>query len=123
MIVAIDFDGTVVKHEYPKIGKELDDGVRVMKRLLLNGHQLILFTMRSGTTLLDAIDWFYARGINLWGINTNPLQKEWTASPKAFANKYIDDAGLGCPLNQEGVDWEGVEFILTKEGYFDRSKP
>jgi len=118
MIVAVDFDGTVVEHRYPEIGKELDDGVRVLKRLLLNGHRLILFTMRSGKTLLDAVDWFYDRGINLWGINTNPMQKKWTTSPKAFADIIIDDSALGCPMNEDGVDWIEVEHLLKTKGYF-----
>ena len=68
--------------------------------------------------MLDAIDWFYDRGINLWGINTNPTQKNWTTSPKPLANDYIDDAALGCPMNEDGVDWNEVEHLLKARGYF-----
>lgn len=61
-------------------------------------------------------DWFKENGIPLWGINENPKQKEWTSSPKIFANIYIDDAALGIPLklDEDGhvsrpyVDWERV---------------
>ena len=52
----------------------------------------------SNDTLQDAIDWFKENGIPLWGINENPNQKEWTSSPKIYANIYIDDTALGIPL-------------------------
>ena len=46
MIIAIDFDGTCVTHEFPSVGKSIG-AEKVLKRLVDNGHQLILFTMRS----------------------------------------------------------------------------
>ena len=98
MIIAIDFDGTVVTHEYPKIGSDVG-AVPVLKELVAKGHQLILFTMRDGVTLQKAVEWFEARGIPLWGVNENHSQREWTNSPKVYANLYIDDAGLGIPLS------------------------
>ena len=52
-------------------------------------------------TLQDAIDWFKENEIPLWGINENPKQKEWTLSPKIYANIYIDDASLGIPLKYD----------------------
>ena len=98
MTIAIDFDGTCVMHEYPKIGKENEGCVDVLKELVREGHKLILYTMRSGKTLKQAVDWFKERGIPLWGINENPTQSAWTFSPKIYANMYIDDAACGCPL-------------------------
>lgn len=102
MIIAVDFDGTCVTHEYPKVGKDIG-AQRVLKLLTDSGHKLVLFTMRSkrddGTNpLKDAVDWFKKNNIPLWGININPVQKSWTKSPKAYAQLYIDDAALGCPL-------------------------
>lgn len=110
MIIAVDFDGTCVTHEYPEVG--IDIGAQpVLKRLVAEGHQLILWTMRSGQPLQDAVDWFKKNDIPLFGVNENPEQKEWTDSPKAYAYVYIDDAAYGAPLvvNEEGVrphfDW------------------
>ncbi len=97
MIIAVDFDGTCVTHEYPKVGKDIG-AAPVLLRLIANRHQLILFTMRSGNELDDAVKWFKENGIPLYGINHNPSQREWTTSPKAYAQLYIDDAALGCPL-------------------------
>jgi hypothetical protein len=125
MIIAVDFDGTCVTHDYPLVGKEIGAS-EVLKGLVKNGHQLILFTMRSirddGTNpLQDAINWFESHGIPLYGINENPNQKSWTKSPKAYAQLYIDDAALGCPLifkesfhSRPYVDWKSVEFYLIK---------
>lgn len=122
MTIAVDFDGTCVTHNYPDVG--IDIGAEpVLKELVNAGHDLIINTMRSGKELHDAIQWFYSRGIRLRGANENPSQKSWTTSPKVYANLYIDDAALGCPLVvpvENGVrpyvDWVKVRKYLVEEG-------
>ena len=123
MYIAIDFDGTCVTHEYPEVGKDIG-AVPVLKRLMDAGHKLILNTMRSGNELADAIQWFTDNDLLIYGVNVNPTQKRWTTSPKVYAQLYIDDAALGCPLigNPEGrpyVDWEAVEVYLENMGILD----
>lgn len=134
MIIAVDFDGTCVTHDFPKVGADIG-AAPVLKMLVEAGHRLILFTMRSdvespkssdpgihavgGEYLSDAVGWFNRNGIPLWGIQTNPEQHLWTHSPKAYAQLYIDDAALGCPLvhgkhKRPYVDWEAVEDMLAK---------
>jgi len=129
MIFCIDFDGTIVTHEYPKIGRDIG-AFPVLKKMQNNGHQIILFTMRSGSTLDHAVRYLKVYGgIELFGINENPNQKEWTNSPKAYGHIYIDDAALGCPLVHpiEGrpyVDWKAIEKILMDrriEGFWEWS--
>lgn len=136
MIIAIDFDGTCVAHEFPKIGKEIG-AEPVLKQLVKEGHKLVLNTMRSdkkdvnsadynihgesGEYLTQAVNWFKKREIPLYGINENPTQKSWTDSPKVYADLYIDDAALGCPLHKEEsgaiyVDWVRVFKILVDRG-------
>lgn len=133
MIIAVDFDGTCVTHEFPSIGKDIG-AVPVLKELVNNGHKLILLTMRSHKivkensvpidTLQDAIDWFKRNKIPLYGINENPNQERWTSSPKVYANIYIDDAALGTPLkyNKDGalsrpyVDWDKMKTLLKIKG-------
>lgn len=122
MYIAIDFDGTCVTHDYPRIGKDID-AVNVLKKLVANGHKLILNTMRSGKELKEAINWFKKNDIELYGANENPTQKKWTNSPKVYANLYIDDAALGCPLKMDlsisdrpFVDWEAVSCLLKDNG-------
>lgn len=120
MYIAVDFDGTCVTHEYPRVGRDIG-AVPVLKKLVDAGHKLILNTMRSGKELADAIRWFIDNNIPLFGINENPTQKSWTASPKVYAHIYIDDAALGCPLTTDTfpfvkpyVDWMEVEKQLIK---------
>lgn len=113
MIIGIDFDGTLAVHEYPEIGVEVPGAIETCKRLEADGHQLILYTMRSGDTLNEALDWCKERGLTFWGINKNPTQHRWTESPKVYCQVYIDDAAYGCPIvpNDTGrpyVDWSDV---------------
>ena len=144
MIIGVDFDGTCVTHEFPRIGKNIG-AEEVLKELVQNGHRLVLFTMRSdvkkpksedvnivavgGNYLTHAINWFKERGIPLWGIQTNPEQHTWTTSPKAYCELYIDDAGIGCPLvygneyiqysERPFVDWVAVREILIGMGLIE----
>ena len=120
MEICIDFDGTCVTHEYPNIGKDIG-AIPILKKLVEKGHRLILFTMRSGKELREAVDWFEGNGIEWYGVNTNPTQSSWTNSPKAYGQLYIDDASLGCPLiyppnERPYVDWEAVEIYLISKG-------
>lgn len=105
MLIAVDFDGTCVTHEYPKIGRDIG-AVPVLSALADRGHQLILFTMRSGKELMDAVRWFEENDIPLYGVNNNPRQHTWTSSPKVYAKVYIDDAALGAPLIVSSIEGE-----------------
>lgn len=137
MDICIDFDGTCVTHEFPKVGMDIG-AVPVLKALIDKGHRLILFTMRSnvvnakssenneehtGNFLDDAVNWFKENDIRLFGINNNPDQNSWTTSPKAYGQLYIDDAALGCPLlfnpefSERGyVNWDSVRRNLIWRG-------
>lgn len=121
MIIAVDFDGTCVTHEYPNVGRFIG-AEAALQDLAYEGHQLILWTMRSGSFLEDAVNWFNENKIPLFGVNENPQQKEWTASPKAYAQLYIDDAALGVPLQKgligerDFVDWVRVRDLLVDRG-------
>src|ERR1035437_7362658 len=115
MELIIDFDGTVVTHEFPKVGRDIG-ALPVLNKLVAKGHKLILFRMRSdnvvnptggelgvpsGAYLTEAVDWFKKNEIPLFGIQINPNQRSWTTSPKAYGQLIIDDAALGCPLKQD----------------------
>ncbi len=112
-VIAIDFDGTIVEHMYPEIGPDVPQAFDWMKDLQAGGARLILWTMRDGEKLEEAVQHCRERGIEFWGINENPDQAEtkWSGSPKAFAHMYIDDLAAGCPRisgsvsKYEMVDW------------------
>ena len=102
-IIGIDFDGTIVEHKYPEIGNPVPGALETMKDLIQQGHKIILWTMRSGKELDEAVAYLQENGITPWGVNQNPEQ-DWSTSPKAYAQIYIDDAALGCPLEKKCFD-------------------
>lgn len=119
MVIAIDFDGTCVTHEFPHVGKDIG-AVPVIKDLVAAGHKIILYTMRDKQYQKDAEQWFKDNDIPLFGSNENP-DATWTTSPKVFAHLYIDDMALGMPLkidynisNRPFVDWVKVRQLLNQ---------
>jgi hypothetical protein len=121
--IALDFDGTCVRHDYPRIGGSIGAREWLLKWTAA-GAQLILWTMRDGAELGDAKAWFAARGIELAGVQFNPGQSRWTSSPKAYAKLYLDDHGYGVPLIHPGdgsrpfVNWDvvGPEVLAMLSG-------
>jgi len=128
-ILAVDFDGTVVTHMYPQIGKEADDCIRVLKRVQEAGHKIVLWTCRetdpdhSFDHLKAAIEWFYESGIQLYSVN-DTRERDDFRNPKGLRRKvladcYVDDRNLGIPQKWGCVDWLWVEKQLEKEGWFN----
>lgn len=139
MNINIDFDGTCVAHDFPRIGKSIG-AEKVLKELTDKGHNLILFTMRSdrdnladtgdseiqdvtGQFLQEAINWFKDNDIPLYGIQCDPNQRNWTTSPKSYAPLMIDDSALGCPLKYDKsvsdrpfADWYLIRNLLQNKG-------
>ena len=129
MYIAIDFDGTLVHHEYPKIGEELQGAVETVKSIHENGNFIILYTMRSGAPLVEAVEWCTDRGIKLFAVNENPHQNTWAKdSRKVYAHLYIDDAALGAyldanPGRRPSINWEKVRAKLIELGIIKNKKP
>jgi hypothetical protein len=146
MTIVLDFDGTCVANEYPRIGPEIG-ATKILKELVDNGHQLVLFTMRSNrrtllsrllnyhseydNSLTDAVNWFGKRKIPLYGIQKEPNQSTWLGSPKVKGELIIDDSALGCPLiyplgKGKGcrpyVDWQKVRDNLVRLGVLPENK-
>ena len=112
MIIAVDFDGTIVEHEYPKIGKEIPFATDVIKLLQTEGHQIILWTYRSGKELDEAVEFCAKKGIEFYAINKNYPEENFDGniSRKINADLYIDDRNFG------GLpDWGFVYQSITKK--------
>ena len=97
MIIAVDFDGTIVRHEYPKIGKPNLFAFETLKALQKQGHRLILWTYRSGKALNDAVQFCKEHGVEFYAVNKNYPEEEFddTISRKIYADIYIDDRNIG----------------------------
>lgn len=113
MIIAVDFDGTIVTHEYPKIGKEIPFAIDTLKRLQSEGrHQLILWTVREGELLDEAVAYCKERGLEFYAVNNNYPEGELIDDQprKLNAELFIDDKNLG------GLpDW-GVIYRMIMSG-------
>lgn len=100
MTIAVDFDGTIVTHEYPKIGKPIPFAIATLKKLQEERHQLILWTAREGQLLEDAVAYCKERGLEFYAVNSNYPEeanmKETVHRPrKLTVDLFIDDRNLG----------------------------
>lgn len=97
--IAVDFDGTIVTHEYPKIGTELPFATETLKMLVRDHHKLILWSVREGKLLDEAVEWCRERGVEFWAVNKD-YPEESLANNNHFSRKlkadwFIDDRGIG----------------------------
>ena len=97
MIIAVDFDGTIVEHRYPSIGKEILFALDTLKELQKRKHQIILWTYRAGKELDDAVEYCAKRGVEFYAINKNYPEEQFdeTISRKINADLFIDDRNFG----------------------------
>ena len=114
MIIAVDFDGTIVEHEYPKIGKEKIFATETLRQLINDGHRLILGTVREGELLDEAVEWCRQRGVEFYAVNKDfpdeNISKNEQFSRKIKADVWIDDLNIG------GLpDWGTIYRIITEK--------
>lgn len=134
MIIAVDFDGTIVEHAYPAIGKPIPFAIDVLKLLQKEEHhQLILWTVREGALLEEAIEYCRRKGLEFYAINkNNPEDVDVDYPRKLMADLFIDDRNLGglpdwgviLRMIKNNESWldahlnNGLE--LQKKGFFAR---
>ena len=99
MTIAVDFDGTIVEHEYPAIGREIPFATETLRMLINDRHQLILWSVREGELLQEAIDWCHERGVDFYAINRDfpeeDVEKNIHFSRKLKVDLFIDDRNVG----------------------------
>ena len=108
MIIAVDFDGTIVEHKYPKIGKTKLFAFETLKQLQKQGHQLILWTYRAGKELKNAVEFCRENGIEFYAVNESYPEEVFdknNISRKIYADIYIDDRNVGGFLGWSKI-WE-----------------
>ena len=113
MVIAVDFDGTIVEHRYPEIGREIPFAIDTLKMLIADRHKVILWTVREGKLLDEAVEWCRERGVEFYAVNKDypEEKKEYSNhfSRKIKAEVWIDDRNLG------GLpDW-GEMYTMIKE--------
>lgn len=119
MIIAVDFDGTIVENKYPEIGKERLFATDTLKMFIKERHQLVLWSCREGKLLDDAINWCKDRGVEFWAINRDYPEEDITKnrhfSRKIKADLFIDDRQVG------GLpDWGTIYQMITNNKTYEQ---
>lgn len=112
LLIAVDFDGTIVEDAYPKIGKPRIFAFETMKHLQNDGHRLILWTYRKGRRLQEAVEFCKTNGIEFYAVNHSFPEEEHdpAVSRKIDADIFIDDRNIG------GLpSWGEIYHIITNE--------
>jgi len=118
LVIAVDFDGTIVHDQFPFIGHEIPGAVPALHLLQKQGHKLILLTCREGEHLASACEWLRRRGIVPDAVNENLPGIPWEPR-KVLYDALIDDRAVGCPMRllPDGsacVDWNEIEWKLKR---------
>jgi hydroxymethylpyrimidine pyrophosphatase-like HAD family hydrolase len=113
LTIAVDFDGTIVEHAYPKIGKEMLFAFDTLKALKKKGHKLILWTFRNGKMLDEAVEYCRQNGLEFYAVNKSYPEEELSdeISRKIDADIFIDDRNIGG-----FVGWGEIYQMLHPEG-------
>lgn len=125
MIIAVDFDGTIVEHRYPAIGTEIPFAIETLKKLAREQHRLILWTVRKGKLLEEAVEFCRKRGLEFYAVNRNyPEETEEQTikgSRKLKADVWIDDRNVGG-LPEWGIIYQLIHNGLTYDEYLRKKK-
>ncbi|MBR4923470.1 MAG: hypothetical protein IKY99_07655 [Bacteroidaceae bacterium] len=125
MIIAVDFDGTIVKHRYPAIGPEIPFAIETLKKLAREQHRLILWTVRKGKLQDEAVEFCRKRGLEFYAVNRNyPEETEEQSikgSRKLKADVWIDDRNVGG-LPEWGIIYQLIHNGLTYDEFLRKKK-
>ena len=125
MTIAVDFDGTIVEHRYPSIGREIPFAIETLKRLRDEHHKLILWSVREGHLLDEAVAFCRERGLEFYAVNRDYPEEEQEHnrhySRKLKADLFIDDRNLGG-LPDWGTIYEMVHHRLSSEALLEREQ-
>lgn len=119
MTIAVDFDGTIVEERYPEIGKERPFAIQTLKMLIEDRHRLILWTVREGELLDEAVEWCRQRGVEFYAVNKD-FPEEDARKNKHFSRKlkvdmWIDDRNVG------GLpDWGTIYRMINEKKTFEQ---
>ncbi|NDW17852.1 hypothetical protein D0T53_02835 [Dysgonomonas sp. 216] len=120
MVIAVDFDGTIVEHEYPRIGRAIPFAIETLLKLQQERHILLLWSVREGDLLQEAVDYCESKGLKFYAANKNhPEEDRATAARKLDADLFIDDRNLGG-LPDWGVIYHAIQAKERGEVSFEK---
>ena len=135
MTIAVDFDGTIVEERYPEIGAERPFATETLKMLIRDQHRIILWTVREGELLEEAVNWCKERGVEFYAVNKDyPEENEkWNEhfSRKIKADIWIDDRNIGglpdwgqiYQMISQGTNWKSLISEASRRSIADHELP
>ena len=119
MTIAVDFDGTIVEHRYPEIGREIPFATQTLKMLIEDHHRLILWSVREGKLLDDAVEWCRQRGVEFYAVNKDFPEEDVNSnvhfSRKLKVDMWIDDRNIG------GLpDWGTIYRMISEKKTYEQ---
>lgn len=118
-IIAVDFDGTIAENKYPSIGKPIPFAFETMKMLQSKGHRLILWTVRTGKLLDEAVEFCKKHGVEFYAVNEDfPGEGSKIKNRKLNADIFIDDRNIGGLMQ-----WGEIYQTLSGETYTEKKTP
>jgi len=103
-VIAVDFDGTLCKNLWPKIGEPNKTLIEQLIEEKKNGAALILFTCREKKLLSDAVKWCKGQGLTFDCVNKNLAERIRAYkgdSRKISADLYIDDKAANFSFGEK----------------------
>ena len=135
MIIAVDFDGTIVEHKYPAIGEEIPFAIETLKMLRQDGHRIILWSVREGELLDDAVNWCRERGLEFYAVNRDYPEETMDNNPhwsrKLKVDVFIDDRNIGglpdwgtmYRMIKQRHKWDDVIDEITRNSFENHEAP
>ena len=108
MTIAVDFDGTIVEHRYPEIGEELPFATDTLKMLIRDHHRLILWSVREGKLLDDAVNWCKERGVEFYAVNRDyrpPTTTSISAASSRLTCGLTTATSVDCLTGEPSTEW------------------
>ena len=129
LLIAVDFDGTIVDDKYPAVGKAKPFAIETLKMLQNDGHRIILWTYRHGRKLDEAVQFLHDQGVPPYAVNRSYPEEAShpdDVSRKIHADLFIDDRNFGGfpgwgPIYQ-GLSKEEKPALPKKRGWFRRGR-
>jgi hypothetical protein len=145
MLIYLDFDGTVVEHQYPKMGRCNFGCMEIIKKLQDAGHKIVLNTYRAdigngvdaALKYLNEQAWMCLRdkSINIEDFELSPITE--VINPKIYPQQwdlenairedilFIDDIAPNIPLKPacmtkgNMVDWDELDKQFLRYGIYN----
>lgn len=119
MIVAVDFDGTLCRDEFPEIGSPNYRMISLVREIIDAGHEVVLWTSRADDRLVEAVRWCEDRGLHFCAVNENAPSNQAryegeypNGTRKVYADVYVDDkdARFRLTVAEKGYD-KALEYL------------